>query len=292
MKRKTEYRKILKVGLPVLIAILVIIFVFAAGNNDAVAYTQIDNESTADMQNKEIGTWRYKGQIENQSRIIYNNIWGATDDEKKNETIKQYIYYKFNGSFGWEWDRPDPRDNYSVYVTPVFPEVLIGSRKEYSSTPYIPIQLRYIDSLVGDVEYEYVKYPTGEYDLVYDIWIYDNISLKVTEVMIFITGGVSDISVGNVSDGINIYKYYFRSSDNKYNWNRNIFVLNDQNLYKKPVLLHHTVDMGKLFDYLIQSDKLDDNLSLFSIELGNEIWRGTGKIGINKYVINLNNISI
>lgn len=279
-------RKMLNIGLLISLPIMISTIIFGSiliGDGTNVDIIQ---------QDKEIGTWRYKGQIENQSKIIYNSIWGATDDEKKNQSLKQYIYYKYNDNFGWEWDRPDPRPSSGAYVQPVFPQVMIGPRnEEYSSTSYIPIRLGDISSIVGDIGYEYVKYPTGEYNLAYDIWITEDLKVR-SEVMIWITGNEGDKPTDEVSDRYNTYIYYYRPSSGDGSWDYHAFIIKDQNPYKRSGPLNHTVDIKILIDYLKQKGKLKDEWDLYRIHFGNEIWRGAGRIEINKYVISLNGTNI
>jgi len=237
---------------------------------------------------EEIGTWRSEGNIENSSRRLHNNMWGITDEEKKLGTAKSYIYYKYNGNFGWEWDRPDPTPDINDHVTPIYPEVIIGASGPYSSTAkYFPIKLKDVKSLTSEVAYKYIKTPTGGYNLAYDIWIVDNKGNNKAEVMIWVDGDLGDPQK-YVADGINEYGYFYRSPSPKFNWDYHAFVLKNQD----PVPLDHKVNIKNLLNILIKSGKLNDDWSVLGVEFGNEVGTGSGRIEISKYMVNINGNNI
>ncbi len=83
---------------------------------------------------------------------------------------------------------------------------------------------------------------------------------------------------GDFSDGLNTYELY--------SW-----VMSDGRLYysfimkgKPQQAAHHTVNTRKLLDKL----ELDPGLYIHGIELGNEVFSGSGKIEIDKFNVNLN----
>lgn len=273
------------VGIGVISVILItsisLIYIATSGEGE------IKNSSNTEIRKiEEIGTSRSEGNIENSSRRLYNNLWGLTEDEKRTKVTKSYIYYKYNGSFGWEWDRPDPRNN-GEYVTPIYPGVMVGASKFYSSTTeYLPIKLKDINSLTLEVEYIYTKTPTGAYNLAYDIWFVDNNGYNKAEVMVWIYGDIKDIPQRYTTDNINVYEYFYRSPTKEFNWDYHAFILKDQ--IQTSTLSHHKVNIKILLDMLIESGKLNTDWTMLGIELGNEIGRGSGRIEISKYVININ----
>ena len=251
------------------------------------------NKNINIKEEKEIGTFRYWGTIENGSLRLNNNMWGLTNEERITKRVKSYIYYKFNGNFGWEWDRPDPRNGSDIYISPIYPEVTIGTapyaNSPDSTTSYLPIKLKNILSMTTEIKYRYVEPPTGAYNLAYDIWFIDNIGTKKAEIMIWPYGGLGvDIPLDNVSDGKNEYEYYYRSPRNIQTWDYHSFVLKDQD----PVPLDYSVNMRALFDTLIRSGKLNTDWSISYMSLGNEVWRGSGKIEISKFIVNINGENI
>ncbi len=266
--------------------------------NDCIDKDETVNNGSKINEEKEISTNRYGANIENGPFRLNNNLWGLTGEEKDTKVVKSYIYYKFNGNFGWEWDRPDPRPNYNYdsdkYITPIYPEVMIGAAPNvnsiYSTTPYLPIRLENISSMTADIEYKYVKIPTEGYNLAYDIWIIDTSKIQRAEIMIWIQGDLynSDID-GNAADGNNDYKFYIGPTDSNRYWKYYAFVLRNQDpVLSNQTILKHTVDIKILLDKLVQEGFLKREWIIPSMGIGNEIWKGSGKIEINKLKININ----
>lgn len=236
----------------------------------------------------EIGTYRYKGNIENRYRRLHNNIWGATSIERDLRKIKIYVYYRFDDKFGWEWNRPDPRPNSSTYISPIYPEVIIGNPfgERYSTTSYFPIQLKNITNWNIDLEYRYTKLPTGKFNLAYDIWFFDKLGPndKKAEVMIWPYGYLGT-PIKYVSDGINEYGLYYRAPNGGQYWPYYTFVLKNQNSISTSTV-YHKVNIKRLLDSI--SGNLNGSWIVPGIELGNEVGRGYGRIEISKYIININ----
>jgi hypothetical protein len=222
--------------------------------------------------------------IEFGSRFLTNNTWGAPPDE----TLTSDVYLSTNGSFGWRWDRTDPKvmpGNNGVQ--PLFPNVRIGgSPWTKSNSPYFPIQLNQVKSLTFFTAYNYPDAPTGQYNLAYDMFLTDtgipgSSPVRKAEVMIWLHGTFTQPSYtykGNFTDGYNTYALY--------SW-----MMPDNFLYcsfimKGPIQLQaqHKADAKKLMDSL----NLDPGWYITGIELGSEIVNGTGKIEISKLVVNVN----
>ncbi len=291
-----------KIEIILLISITSLIFITVTISNysnddngiDKSNYTKKNKNNQINKEIKEIGTWRYGSTIENGSLRLNNNVWGLTNEERKTKRVKSYIYYKFNGNFGWEWDRPDPRNGLDVYIPPIYPEVTIGTapyvNSPDSTTPYLPIKLKNVRSMTAEVKYKYIKSPTGAFNLAYDIWFVDDIGTKKAEIMIWPYGGLNvDLPDGKISDGMNEYEYYYRPPGDSViqKWDYHSFILKDQD----PVplnYLNYKVNIKILFDELIRSGKLNSEWTIPSMSIGNEVWRGSGKIEISKLIININ----
>lgn len=236
----------------------------------------------------EIGTWKYNDVIIIPYGRLHNNIWGATEAEIQSAIMKSYIYYKDNGNFGWEWYRPDPTPDPNDYPTPIYPDIIVGASGPFSSlSPYFPITLRDINSLTIDINYNYTKTPIGGYNLAYDIWFVDSANIKKAEFMVWIYGDLGNADT-YVSDGINEYGYFYKPPKSGFEWDYHAFVLKNQD----PLPLNHKINMKSLFDVLISSGKVDPNWRMLGIELGNEIGSGSGRIEINKFLINMNGNNI
>lgn len=252
--------------------------------------TGIINETETDKVN-ETGSSVYSNTISDGAVMIINNVWGATDKEKDNKTLNSYIYKKDNGNFGWEWNRPDPRPNSGTYIPPIYPEVIIGAAHEssYFTTDIFPISYKDIESWTSEVEFQYVKTPKGEYNFAYDIYFVDpSNSDKKLNVMIWISGHLdNDEPIKYVSDGINEYEYHHRDPVGNQYWAWYAFILNDQDKYQGEGRQKFKVDIKKLLEQIPQ-ERFNDDWIVRGIEVGNEIYRGSGRIEISKYAINLN----
>jgi len=222
--------------------------------------------------------------IEFTSRRLTNNIWGAPD----NEMLNSGVYLNPNNSFGWYWNRQEPKiKTGDTGVKPIYPSVRCGgSPWDPSNTAYFPVRLTEIKSLKLHVMYNYPVVPTGSYNLAYDIFLSDTNQPDSSphpeaEVMIWLHATLtqsSDTYRGDFTDGINTYKLYsFVMSNGRQYYS---FVL------KEPSQLaaQHTVDAGRLINNLA----LDPNWYIHGVELGNEIVNGSGDIEISKFNVILN----
>lgn len=240
--------------------------------------------STAEEQ--EIGTWKHNTFFILQIKKLFNNVWGAGDAEKTSGTLKSYIYYKSNGNFGWEWSRSNPLPNPNI-ILPLYPAVIVKNTNNFS---YFP-KLKYVNTLKADLGYEYVKYPTGSYNFAYDIWFKDGKN-RIAEIMIWMdcTSCIPGAYRGDVNDGYNTYALYYKPSNKNRPWPYYAYVLKNKN--KSKSIQSHSVNMKILLDKLVQSGDLSTEWDLYSIELGNEVWKGSGRTEIDNYKININGISV
>lgn len=199
--------------------------------------------------------------------ILHNNMWGA-----RNDVIRQGVYYYSDGRFGWEWDRPNPQlSDCGQYICPTYPEVIVGP----------PIEYKNINSWTSEVDYRWAIQPSGSYNLAYDIYWFDpsNTEYKTFNVMIWIDGYHDDTPVGTVSDGINTYDHFYRGPNSWQYWPWHAFVLKNQGSTSI------TINVKALLD---QISGIDGNWIIDDVELGSEIWDGSGKIEISKFVNYIN----
>lgn len=246
------------------------------------------------IEGEEIGTWKYGDFLSTPYGKLHNNVWGLTDEEKITGITKIYTYYKSNGNFGWEWNRPDPDYNTDVYVHPIEPEIIVGQPHgaPNSTTPYFSIKLGNINTWTSDIEYKYTKSPIGEYNLMYDIYFVDknNPNLKHSNVMIWMEGLSLGTPVKTVTDGINEYDYYYRIGG-IYDWPWHAFVLKNRPPQLSNESYHHIVDIKRLLEQL-PPGSLDNEWIVPGIEFGSEVGDSSGRIEVSKFLINLNGNSI
>jgi hypothetical protein len=222
--------------------------------------------------------------IEFGSRLLTDNTWGAPPDE----TFTSDVYLNDNGSFGWYWDRTDPKIiTGNIGVQPIFPNVRIGgSPWEQSNSKYFPIQLSQVKSLTFLVAYNYPEFPTGQYNLAYDMFLSDtdlpsSTPVRKAEVMIWMHGTFTQppsTYKGDFTDGFNTYALYSWVMPGDFLYYS--FIMKGEPRFQA----RHTVEAKKLLDNL----SLDPGWYIHGIELGSEIVNGTGKIEINKLVIIVN----
>ncbi len=222
--------------------------------------------------------------IESGSRRLTNNVWGAPEDE----TLISGVYLNYDGSFGWDWNRPDPKTKPGqTCVKPIYPSVRCGgSPWDPSNSAYFPVRLTDIKSLKLDVMYSYPSLPTGSYNLAYDMFLSDtnqpgSSPKPKAEVMIWLHSTFPQLPNtyrGDFTDGNNTYELYsFVMSDGRLYYS---FAMKGQPQFQAQ----HTVDARRLMDNLT----LDPNWYIHGVELGNEIVSGSGKIKISKLNISLN----
>ena len=245
-----------------------------------------------DKKIKEIGTWTYDNNIliDNQSRRLHNSVWGATTAEKENYTAKSYIYYKSDGSFGWEWNRPDiePKNGH-IFIAPIYPEVVVGAlsgRADYTTSKF-PINYGNVKSWTSEFDYRWIFPPKDNYNLAYDLYFLESEQgTKKFNVMIWVQGHNDGDFIGIVSDGINQYKHFKRNAGDGQYWEWHAFeLINQSDIHQSDI--HYKVDIKKLLDNAFPGI-LQDGWIIPGVELGSEVWRGTGRIEINKYVITMN----
>lgn len=262
-------------------------------NNNQSNISKIYNNKETDKNIKEIGTWTYDNNmlIDNQSRRLHNSVWGATSAEKENYTTKSYIYYKSDGSFGWEWNRPDtePKNGSHIFIAPIYPEVVVGAlsgRADYTTSKF-PINYGNVSNWTSEINYRWIFPPKDNYNLAYDLYFLESEQgTKKFNVMIWVQGHNEGDSIGIVSDGINQYKHFMRNAGDGQYWEWHAFELINQSDIHRPDI-HYKVDIKKLLDNAFPG-VLQDNWIIPGVELGSEVWRGTGRIEINKYIISMN----
>lgn len=262
--------------------LLSVIFFLSIGIVAYAAVAESKNSPTAKA--IETGESTYYGTIQSGFKMVLNNVWGGTSKELDSKSIQSYIYVKSGGIVGWEWNRPDPEPYSKKYVPPIYPEVVVGSTPAGSSstTDVFPIRYGDIKDWTSTIKFEYVKSPNGLYNLAYDIY-WMNGNTKKFNVMIWIDGHYDGgAPIGEVSDGINTYIHYYKPAGQTSYWEWHAFELKNQGSN------NHSVNIKKLLDNAFSPDKINGDWVIPGIELGNEVWKGSGRIQINSYDIIIN----
>lgn len=223
-------------------------------------------------------------QISAGSRILTNNVWGAPPGE----VVVSNVYTESGGSFGWTWNRQDPRAKPgSARAEPIYPNVRIGGTPwAASNSRYFPLKVGETTSLEFSVSYDYPMVPTGSFNLAYDVFFSGTNQPAAkpridAEVMIWVHGTAKqppNTYKGDFSDGRNTYALYSWVMQNGRLYYS--FIMKGDPQYKAD----HTVDAVKLIDNL----KLDPTLYIHGVELGSEVCGGAGKIEITRLSVNVN----
>jgi hypothetical protein len=254
--------------------------------------TVIGDELRAVKDNQDINMAIIKNkpydQIMINSHSLMNNVWGAP----KEETTDAGVYLNSDGTFGWYWDRPNPKmKSGAKSVLPIYPSMRMGGNCwERTKLAPFPLRLGEVNSLTFDIEYQYSSVPTGCYDLAYDIFLSDpnqpdSAPPIKAEVMIWLDGSQKQPKQhfkGFISDGNhNFALYSWVMTDGRAYYS---FILQDN----PPHQGSYAIDGKKLLDQL----GLEPGLLIHGIEFGNEVWNGSGKIEIQKFSITVNDKEI
>jgi hypothetical protein len=225
----------------------------------------------------ETGTRSYGASLHIPSQIppklLINNVWGAPNSEIKSGSLKSYIYYTSNATFGWEWNRPNPVP-IGNYIQPIFPEVKINSG-------IVPIKISNVSNMNIELQYRYVKAPKGINALTYDIWATSGGTTKA-EIMVYIYCSTTNDCkpgsyIGDVNDGYNTYSIYYRPPGITGTWELLTFVKQNTNIstYKANIkLLLNSI-----------SKKLNSGWIISSFEFGDEVYKGSGRVEISKFLV-------
>jgi len=208
---------------------------------------------------------------------------------------KNCVLLNSDGTFGWKWDRPDPKPlPGEQYIAPIYPDITTGTSPwgGYNSNPNLPVKVRDIGSLMFSVDYRYSVLPSRSDGLnfAYDMWVLDKpvpdqVSLDTRkEIMIWINKQNVPMPppIAQVSDGIN--KYSLDAWEGY-----NAFMLEVLPSYGSK---SHNVNVKVLLDYLVHRGFIPADWYLAEVGLGNEIWKSRGQMQITKLEYMLNGISI
>jgi hypothetical protein len=253
--------------------------------NDIALIASNVNEQTAVNQKRiVISSDKASAKIDFGSRKLMNNLWGAPPGEELISTI----YLNQDNSFGIAWDRQSPKKGDTARaILPIYPSVRVGgSPWETSNCQDFPTKLGDIHSLTLDVDYSYPTVPSGSFDFAYDVFLSDTNKPSASphpeaEVMIWIQGTAKQPASaykGDFQDGPNTYSLYSWTMPSGRQYFS--FLLKGAAIYQGS----HTVDAKGLLDKL----SLDPNWYVTGIELGNEVYNGSGKIEISRLSVNLN----
>jgi hypothetical protein len=203
--------------------------------------------------------------------VPIRNLWGAP----KSEAVDA-VLYRTDSAVGWSWSRENPQKQPGVtYIQPIYPSARI--------TLKAPVSVGDIQSFNLFAGYQFTQKPTGKYNLAFDIFLREKGTAKdnrKAEIMVWLGGNIEQpiLSYKGVrSDGHYIYKDYSWTKSNGFEYYS--FLLDSpDSLISQPVNLKALMD-------LIKPDK---DWFITEVELGTEVWNGTGAIELNTFYVEIN----
>ncbi len=207
--------------------------------------------------------------ISPQANLI-RNLWGAPKDERVD-----LVFSRSENTVGWSWKRDNPvRRPGMDYILPIYPNARI--------TLDSPVTVGDIESFKLFAGYNYVEKPSGMYNVALDIFLRIPGTNKVkAEIMVALyTTDKPPLRYlkGIRTDNINIYRYY--------SW-----IKSDGSTFHSFLLSNPSDQMLLQLDFksLISLVKAEKTYNIYEVELGTEVWSGSGALELTTYYLELNN---
>lgn len=226
------------------------------------------------------------GTIEFGDFHLFSNVWGG---EKEPHLQCMTIG---PGAFGWNLSRQSPAINewYQV-IQPYYPEVIYGKNPWHalSTTNSLPVAVNSLKTL--EVSLMVSMKPYTKYNFAFDIWITNNTESSSThitdEIMIWLVwtrGLPGEYVADTLNDGYNIYEHRIYRG-----WNMIMTSPGEQHRYHQFTIkkqgVPSRINVLAFFDHL--KKEKHDLRYLASVELGNEVWQGTGTTTITELRVDL-----
>ncbi|OGO20525.1 MAG: hypothetical protein A2144_10785 [Chloroflexi bacterium RBG_16_50_9] len=205
--------------------------------------------------------------------VPIRNLWGAPKGEVVDLTIS-----RSGKVVSWSWSRQHPVTRPGVaYIQPIYPNARITLKS--------PITVGEIESFFLAADFLYTRPTTGSYSLAYDVSLREKGSKDPkVEIMVWLdwTQKQPPLSLkGFCSDGENIYsKYWWEKADGTAY--RSFLLTLPQGVAIRPVNLKALID-------LIEPD---EDWYISEVELGTEVWSGSGAVELNAYYLELNGVRL
>lgn len=203
--------------------------------------------------------------------VPVRNLWGAP----RGETVDASLYQSVTG-LGWSWSRENPVKPPGLsYIQPIYPSARIILKS--------PVTVGDIQSFDLFADYAYTRSPRGKYNLAFDIFLRgkglakDN---RKSEIMVWLDWTQEQPSrylKGSYSDGN--YDYLLYSWTKKDSFDYHSFLLEPRSsLTARPVNLKALIDQVKP----------DKDWYISEVELGTEVWNGSGAVELSTFYLELN----
>jgi hypothetical protein len=191
--------------------------------------------------------------------------------------------------FGWKWSWP----KINVDQVKGYPSISYGWMPwaTSSTNAKLPLSISKIKDL--NIEFDLKQSSTGKYNLSFDLWITKQpgntqpLERNITrEIMIWIDHAVfvfpKEWFVETVILDNEKYDFYKAKNLQTTNYSRDFLVFIRQN----PI--HNgRLNVRSFLNYLVRNDHIQPSEYFKNIDLGNEIWYGTGETQINNFTVNV-----
>ena len=221
--------------------------------------------------------------IERDTFTLENNAWGANQVS----TFSQCVYASVAGSpnprYGWTWNYPEELPD----AVKAYPEIIYGKKPWFSTstTLNLPRLLSPIPSLTVDFDLQHVG--TGRYNTAFELWLTSQETATAQqishEVMFWIGAKGQPRPAGSYETTVT-----FPDGRRCDLWLGEINTWNYLAFYFHVPFTSGVLEFGYYLDYLVRNNWLPPNCYIASLELGNEVWYGTGTSVLERYQVTLN----
>jgi hypothetical protein len=222
---------------------------------------------------------------------LLNSTWGKGDITK----YKQVLFKAKKTEafpFGWKWDWPNLNiDQVKAYPSISYGDTPWAASPSVSTTPLLPLRMDAIKEI--KVFFDVCENVKGSYNLSFDLWITSQAAnsnppakIITKEIMIWLDYKSYEYPqfwfVKMVTiDGEN-YDFFEVPQTKEGDYFRDMLVF----IKKKPKLIGD-IRIDKFLAYLLESKKILPTDYFKNIDLGNEIWYGTGETTVNDFRVSI-----
>jgi hypothetical protein len=206
--------------------------------------------------------------------IAENNCWGAGD-----HPYEQQVFLRENGTpiAGWCWNALRPHGGVMA-----FPEIIYGQKPWLQiGCGKLPLPLASCYGLT--VDYATRSQGTGEFNTAFECWLTDGEPSKesiLDEVMFWVGNQGSKQPAGRRVLNESNFELWQAEPEGERQWKITTMVC------REPVPAG-VLDIGNNLRNLVGSAYIRDNLTLASVEFGNEVHSEAGWTVIDKYEVTL-----
>ena len=198
------------------------------------------------------------------------NLWGAPKSEKID-----LAFSRTGDSISWTWNRETPNKQPGLdYIQPIYPNARLTLKN--------PLTVNDIESFNLYSDFTFTSKPAGRYNLAFDIFFREKgTGTPRLEIMVWLDENSAQPSskyLGKCTDGINTYKKYWWTRTGDGLEYRSFLLDNPGGVLRQPVNLKALIDLVKP----------DIDWYVSEVELGTEIWDGSGTIEVKTFQIEIN----